>query len=357
MKKTKQNLWWRFGSIVIVGIVADFIGTILYSFALRNGEDPFNASLSDYIGAILLFGIILEFLRSINRRLDKRISWAMNPKKRFLAQLGINLPATIILINILIHPFMFFFVEDDDWILFHITGLWEFIANEIAFLNAFIGSFVMFVILWEMASYFIKEWRNSLIELERYKKENIESRFEALKTQVNPHFLFNSLNTLSSLIHINQDDASKFVRQLSKVYRYILENRDKEIISLETELRIIESYIFLVETRFANNLQFKITVDEESKQKEIPPLALQMLIENAIKHNVVSRSKPLLIEIFVEEEFLVVKNNLQRKSSTEFSSKIGLKNIMSRYNYLSEKQVKLKESESTFEVRIPLLSK
>lgn len=187
-------------------------------------------------------------------------------------------------------------------------------------------------------------------------EENIISQFESLKAQVNPHFLFNSLNVLSSLIFIDQKKASKFVRQLSKVYRYVLEQKDMDTISLEKELPFIESYIFLLKTRFDQNLKVSLKIPEEKQKLNVAPMVIQLLIENAIKHNIVSKTKPLTIEITEKEDRLSVVNNLQLKSSTEVSSKMGLNNIRKRYEYLSNKKIEIEETGEYFSVSIPLLS-
>jgi LytS/YehU family sensor histidine kinase len=179
-----------------------------------------------------------------------------------------------------------------------------------------------------------------------------------LKNQVNPHFLFNSLNTLSSLIYSNQDTAAKFVRQLARVYRYVLENRDKEVISLKEELTFLQSFIYLIHLRFSENLKVEIDIPVQMQEKLIAPMTLQMLIENAIKHNVVSQKKPLTIQIYADMfEHITVTNNLQKKTIREYSSNIGLKNICSRYGFITDRKVIIEENPENFKVRIPLLDK
>jgi len=187
-------------------------------------------------------------------------------------------------------------------------------------------------------------------------EENIISQFETLKSQINPHFLFNSLNVLSSLIYIDKDKASKFVRQLSKVYRYILDSKDRDLITLEDELPFIESYIFLLKTRFDKNLIVNQDLPVDKQHHKIAPMVLQLLIENAIKHNIISKTKPLTIDISViDNKYLQIKNNLQLKTSTEITSQIGLKNIQKRYEYLCNKKIDIKQTEEYFTVRIPLI--
>jgi sensor histidine kinase YesM len=181
------------------------------------------------------------------------------------------------------------------------------------------------------------------------------AQFEILKSQVNPHFLFNSLNVLSSLIYIDQKKAAKFVRQLSKVYRYVLEIKDKDIIRVKEELPFIESYIYLLKTRFDQNLSINMSISEQSEKKMIAPMVIQLLLENAIKHNVVSKSKPLTINITDNGSFLEISNNLQLKSSREKSSNTGLNNIRKRYDYLSTQKIEIVETDKIFNVKIPLL--
>jgi LytS/YehU family sensor histidine kinase len=217
---------------------------------------------------------------------------------------------------------------------------------------------VLISVLIDLGFFLLNKWRFSLAELERFKKENIEFHFEMLKNQVNPHFLFNSLNTLSSLIYANQDTAAKFVRQLARVYRYVLENRDKEVISLKDELTFLQSYIYLINLRFSENLKVEIDIPEKMQQKYVAPMTLQMLIENAIKHNVVSQKKPLTIQIYADMfDHITITNNLQKKEVREYSSNIGLKNISSRYGFITDRKVIVEENPEYFKVRIPLLEK
>lgn len=202
---------------------------------------------------------------------------------------------------------------------------------------------------------FFNEWRKAELEKEALKREHLASQFETLKSQVNPHFLFNSLNALSTLVYKDQDLAAQFIQQLSKVYRHVLDTQNKEVISIATELKALEAYIFLVKIRFGDNLNINLDLPESNNYK-IAPLALQMLVENAIKHNIVSKSKPLTIDIFIKNEMITVKNNLQIKNSVAESSGIGLANIQARYNYIAKKEVVIQQTATEFSVHIPLLS-
>ena len=172
---------------------------------------------------------------------------------------------------------------------------------------------------------------------------------------MNPHFLFNNLNTLLSLIPENPKHAADFVQQLSKVYRHILEVKDEKSILLRKEMEVLEAYYFLLKTRFGENLTVNIDIPCEKLDKQVVPLSLQLLMENAIKHNIVSESRPLLVNIFTENGSLVFDNNLQMKNQVSESTGIGLDNIRNRYKLLGNKQVKVTETATNFTVSIPLI--
>ncbi|MEI6184300.1 MAG: histidine kinase [Bacteroidota bacterium] len=206
------------------------------------------------------------------------------------------------------------------------------------------------------SKYFMHELKSSVEEKELLKREALQSQLNALKTQINPHFLFNNLNTLSSIIPDNPQQAVDFVQQLSKVYRHILAVKDEEHILLENELEVLESYSFLLKTRFEDNINININVPSEYYSFQIPPLCLQLLMENAIKHNIISTDKPLYIEIYVVNNELVFKNNLQKKIQAVDSTGIGLNNIKNRMKLLTDKPVEIKQTDIYFAVTIPLLS-
>jgi len=213
---------------------------------------------------------------------------------------------------------------------------------------------IMIIAIYE-SIYFMHELRHSVEETENLKRENLAAQLNALRTQVNPHFLFNNLNTLSSLIPEDPGQAVDFVQQLSKVYRHILEVKDEKSILLKDELEVLNAYTFLLKTRFDSNLQVNINIPQEKLQKKIVPLSLQILMENAIKHNIVSADKPLHIDVFTENGSLVVSNNLQMKKQINESTGIGLDNIRNRYKLLSDAAVRVTENETNFTVSIPLI--
>ncbi|QMW04441.1 sensor histidine kinase [Spirosoma foliorum] len=194
------------------------------------------------------------------------------------------------------------------------------------------------------------------VRAERLEKENVQAQFAALKSQVNPHFLFNSLSILSSLVHADAELSEKFIDQLSRAYRYILEQKDNERVLLKTELEFIQAYRFLLNIRFENKFDVIINVPEADLTRySIAPLTLQLLVENAVKHNRMSVKEPLKVHIQLEDDCLVVRNNLQPRPQSETSTGVGLQNIITRYAMLTEESVWVGESDGSFVVKIPLL--
>jgi sensor histidine kinase YesM len=337
-----KNIWVRLGSIVLLGILFRFLLDTIYSLFYRNYS--LLQSFSKYLFTILITLLVFETIYRVNGQLDKKIIWENNPLKRFFVQwlssLGIGLLYTIVLRWVLVMIFISFtYVNLFDEIVIAIFVLLVTTAITVVDLSMFL----------------LEKWRFSLAELERFKKENAESQFESLRAQVNPHFLFNSLNTLSALIFQDQTKAASFVRELSDVYRYILENKDRELVTLKKELEIIKSYIYLIILRFEQNLTVDMEIDDKLDEMMIPPLTLQMLVENATKHNVISKKKPLNVKIYSENEYIVVTNNIQKKEMKSYSSKLGLVNISSRYGFLTDRKVEIVENAEEFKVKIPLI--
>lgn len=193
-------------------------------------------------------------------------------------------------------------------------------------------------------------------ENEKQQKENILSQFEILKNQVNPHFLFNCLNSLASLVHDEPDTAEEFIEKLSEVYRYLLEHTGEELVSVQHEMNFIKDYFFLQKIRFGDSLQLHIDPALHKLDFMIPQLSLQLLIENAIKHNEASRKKPLIIELFVDDcKYLVVKNNYQKRKDVIKSTGIGLSNLQERYRFISDKGPLFSLEDSKYIAKIPLI--
>jgi two-component system LytT family sensor kinase len=203
--------------------------------------------------------------------------------------------------------------------------------------------------------FFLQKSKNAEVRAEQFKKDSIEARFEALRSQINPHFLFNCLNALSNLVYKDADTSARFIAQLSNVYRYLLYSQERKIVSLQEELEFIDSYLYLLKIRFGENIFISKHIATDAEKFHIAPATLQMLIENAIKHNVVSGKLPLKISITSYNGSITVSNNLQEKHVKDPSAYIGLKNIMKRYEFLSSKPVEIMKTENEFIVKVPLV--
>jgi sensor histidine kinase YesM len=200
------------------------------------------------------------------------------------------------------------------------------------------------------------KWNESKLEASENKKQALQSELNALKLQLDPHFLFNNLSTLTSLIEENQGTAVQYVTNLSAVYRYVLSNRNKNMIVLKTELDFIKEYLFLYQIRYGSSIVIDIADNSHHLNKFIAPLTLQLLIENAIKHNSFSSAMPLLITISYEDQWIIVQNNKSPKFTKEPGEGIGLKHIYHSYKLLGDMLPVVHDLETTFEVRIPLLN-
>jgi two-component system LytT family sensor kinase len=221
---------------------------------------------------------------------------------------------------------------------------------------------IFFLVIYELLFYrqdsslFRQQLEKSEQEREKLRIANLQSQLDVLKQQVNPHFLFNSLNSLSSLISEDPKQAERFVDKLSGVYRYVLRANEEHLTTLDTELQFIDSYYHLLQTRYGTGLSLTIAVEASHRTCQLPPLTLQLLVENAVKHNVVSPRRPLSIRIEVDDENrLVVQNTLQRKATRAFSNGVGLSNIVAKYQMLNLAQPVVEESPDQFTVRLPLL--
>jgi len=338
----KVNKWLRYSYGFFLGIIANFILDIIFSLVYKNY--PLFQPINNYLISIFLTYAVFEILFFFNKHLKSSLDWDQHPAQRFLLQFVSNSLIAITLVMIL------------RWGVRFLLGRMGYIAlaDELIFV-ALVVTIVMIFVVSELSVFLLNKWRFSLAELERFKKENAEYRFELLRSQLNPHFLFNSLNTLSSLIYENQENAGHFVRELADVYRYILENRDKELILLSNELEFAQSYINLVQLRFDKNLEVILNLYNNNPGFHIAPLTIQLLIENAIKHNVISKKNPLRIEIFIESDMLVVKNKIQLKQTKEFSTELGLKNISNRYGFLTDRAIEIINKGEDFVVKIPLI--
>lgn len=314
---------------------------ILLTFVL--GKDPY--SFSEFFKSISIVGImwnadfyLLQFYRKRYPKLNQ------TPKRLFRSGMGLLAANTVL-----------------DFLLcqwFDLLGIGDQILMRDYYPDKLIINFTVTVIIamtYE-SGYFFSGWKAQLMLNEQIQSRQLQSELSALKNQISPHFLFNSLNTLITLIQESPEKATAFTEKLSDVYRYILQFKESEVVDLNTELAFAEAYGFLMKMRFEEGLELDIQIPQNERHKGIAPLSLQLLIENAIKHNVVSKSKPLKLEVYTENGIsLIVKNNLQPKRSSAASTGTGLKNIKSRYALLSQHEVDIIETPLHFMVALPLL--
>ena len=214
-----------------------------------------------------------------------------------------------------------------------------------------------FVTLSVHAISFYKAYNENKVKEQKIIAGTANAKFESLKNQIDPHFLFNSLNVLSSLIEENPENAQRFTTSLSKIYRYVLEQKDKELVSVEEELAFAKTYMNLLKMRFENSLFYELPSTVLNPDAKVVPLSLQLLLENTVKHNVVSEQRPLNIRIFMKGDYLAIQNNYQKKEVLQDRQGVGLQNIINRYGIITNRKVLIEQNEQTFTVKIPVLTK
>jgi hypothetical protein len=309
-------------------------------------ESTWQDALKSYVPNVIFCMSLWKANEGLVAFLDRYISWFDRPILRFFISVLGTIVVTVLVINLLNMFFYWLYFDRTPLEYIQIVSPWDFIYTVLI---------TGVISLFFHGRGFLIEWRASAIEIERLKQAKIAAQYETLKNQVNPHFLFNSLNVLSSLVYRDQDLAAKFIKQLSKVYRYVLDTRDKEVVSLQNEIDALESYIFLMKIRFGDNLQVSQNVTPQPNEQMVP-LTLQMLLENAIKHNEISKAFPLKIEINrLKNGLISMKNDLQEKRQLEEKSGVGLANIEARFKYISDKKVEILKTKTTFEVHIPIV--
>lgn len=336
IRKVKSEKLREYLSTAIVLIL---VGCIMSVFACRSCAQAFDK----FIKLASFFSILWIALWVGNALsadfLNEKISWTVYPVRRLLVGLAATILFTVVAVYIIVQ---FYRLALD----YHIRDVSEMIYSSLVI------TFLISMFMHGRA--FLINWKETALTAEKLKYESMTARYESLKSQVNPHFLFNSFNALTNLIYEDKDLAAKFVKQLSEVYRYVLDTRDRELVSKEEELKFLESYLFLQKIRFGDNLRISIELDQVTT--DFPPLVLQMLIENAIKHNVISSDQPLTVRIFLSNNFIVVENTLQKKKVlAEESAGVGLSNIRLRYEFLTKQKVEVEESTEKFVVRIPII--
>ena len=330
---------WR--HLIIPNIIGFIIALISYPQGFLSVKFiPFLVIYSLSIGIP-----IMKIYEYVEWKLEQNIPWLIKPNLRFFLTVFLELVIGILILALVNYLIFIVIQKQEIGILFSKT------SAGLKYLIIFTITGIILI----NSSHFFKSWKQAAVNEEKLKREKLAIEYEALKNQVNPHFLFNSLTALSSLVYKDQQKAVTFIREFSNVFRYVLESREKEVVDFATEKKLLESVSYLNRIRYEDSLQIQINLSDAT-DKYIIPMALQMLLENAIKHNSISVNKPLKVEIMEEEGYVVVKNNLQPKKSEIVSNKIGLENIKSRYKYLSDKNVLVEMSNEEFIVKIPVLT-
>jgi sensor histidine kinase YesM len=334
-----NDFWLRVVGIPVTGLLTQFTfykeDSVKYNYPLYRG----------LILTTLITMLLWETGRQVLIYYRNKYPNINQTKERVLFSFAGFLLNSIV-INVILHGFYNYFLIWNHKLTFkdYLFNVWVAV-----FFIVFLYS------IYEMIYYF-RKWKQTFDEREKLQAERLHNHLKVLQSQINPHFLFNSLNILEMLAEEKHDNTAPFVRHLANVYRYILQNQEKNLNSVKEELDFIKAYSFLLETRFGDNLKLKIDVPEQYHDKLIPPLTLQLLVENAMKHNVVSASKPLTIDILTEDShYLVIKNNLQKKTQFVPSNKVGLENIKQRYALFNHDAVKILTENNAFIVAIPML--
>lgn len=333
-----HDFWFR-----IIGI--PFLGFLIPIVFFGNSlDDGFGAYMTQWLEGSFYSLLYWEGTRLILINIRKQYPNFEDARKRILLQVIIVLfyAGIISILSRLIFNFLFLPIRGPE-------------EHPPTGAIGIFGVIFLMMSLYE-SIYFYYQLKLSIEEREKAKREHLRSELEGLRNQVNPHFLFNSLNTLMNIVSEDQNLAIHFLKKLSKVYRYVLESRQEPLIALKEELDFMESYIFLQKERFQSNLVVEVEIPEAFQDYQIIPLATQILFENAIKHNIVSSKHPLHIRIFINPAHkLVVQNNLQRKKSVLHSTKVGLENVQTRYRIFTHQKVDIAENEQYFSVALPLI--
>ena len=331
-----------------------FIGGIIFliTFLIRFvsvGMEVFSPKLYVYFAYCMFYSVVLYAVNVVlYAQLGKIFKYDMYSAKRlvigFISSFIVTL-CTVFLLRLFIR------------IVIEGKSFDSFLSNETP--DDYVGSSIITCVVL-LAIHLLSFYK--AVQEKRVKEQKIiagtaSAKFESLKNQIDPHFLFNSLNVLSSLIEENPDNAQKFTTSLSKIYRYVLEQKDKELVSVEEELAFAKTYMNLLKMRFENSLFYELPETVPNPEAKVVPLSLQLLLENTVKHNVVSEQRPLNIRIFMEGDYLAIQNDYQKKEVLQERKGVGLQNIINRYGIITNRKVLIEQNEQTFTVKIPVLTK
>ncbi|MGY0392806.1 2TM domain-containing protein [Bizionia sp. KMM 8389] len=341
MTRILKNILITFGIGVIVFIIGN---TLSEGFEFKS----LDALLENFM-FYQLYAFILGFSNMYFFGSLERLNWKENesPKRILLGIIG----------SVFITIFGLFLLHMFQAMVLNDVPFETFLANE-SYRSYTFGLWItLTIVITFHAIYLYKQTQEKKVKESQIVAQTQTAKFDALKNQLDPHFLFNSLNVLSSLIEENPDNAQKFTTSLSKIYRYVLEQKNKDLVSVDDELEFARTYMLLLKMRFEDSIVFEIPECASNPESKVVPLSLQLLLENAVKHNMVTTSRPLHIRIYESNGNLIIENNLQTKQVLKKSSGFGLANITQRYALLTKKQVIINQERSSFKVLIPILTK
>ena len=335
MNVIENNTWRRVILTGIIVIAAWLVRLIMFP------DMRFYQHIFGSIALIILVQIIWEIFNAIHKVLNKILPFS----RRLYWRISIQLVIGILIMLLFVFGIIVFL---DGSLPFPITD----VSKGMMIVSQVLMSLVINMMF--IGDYFIRQWKEGILSAERFEKEKAEMKYHHLKNQVNPHFLFNALTSLDALIKSDPELASRYVGHMAKVYRYVLEHKEREVVPLKIELEFIRHYLSLQKIRFGESLQIDTTVSERVEEKSIVMVTLQLLIDNAIKHNEIHSQFPLHIQIFDKDDYLVVKNKKQiRKVMT--SNKQGLLQLIELYEYLCDRPVLIQDEVEYFIVKVPLL--
>ena len=334
---------YRYAFIACLGIYSWINATFIETFSYYGIKSDHFTQLS---GFLLICLFVWEGNRILKLLLEKYVFKkypALNPLVTVFAASHVVAFLAGLLVYYMIATLIWKGTHDGSLIALKLTIVFAFRVN-------------LFLQCINAIVHFLNRFRQKQVEAEELRRINTQAQLQAIRNQLNPHFLFNNLNVLSTLVLQKNQDANTFIEAFSSVYRYILKNKDSETVALKTELTFIEPYIYLLKTRFGNALHIVLDIPTHYVEYYIVPAALQLLIENAIKHNITSMAHPLTVKLFItDDQYLVVQNNLQEKPEKPASTEFGLYNISQQYKLLSGKEIRIEKNGVLFSVAIPLL--
>jgi len=335
-----KSFWKKYRIRLMIAVAITVVSSILRGSGYVDFTPP-EQVLWAFL-TFVIFWLMWEIFARINTALNKKLPFADNPIKRIVAQFFCNWLVLLVSrwtgIYFLIDHFRFPFT--------HVNYVMIFATDMIASAG---------LTLAFAASFFFNRWKESLVNNERLEKEKSQMQVHNLRNRVNPHFLFNALSALDGLIKTQPELASKFLQHLSKVYRYSLQHEDRESVSLDTEYLVFKHFVSLLEIRYGSALRMHIALTSDAMDKGIVPLTLEMLTENALKHNEISDENPLRIRIYNSDDELIIENSLRKKKTLETSNGKGLSQLQNLYRFLSDRPFTAREEEHLFVVKLPLL--